>query len=73
MYWDGQEWQQDEKGTSAAALAPLPGTEDVVGHAAQQAPGAYVYKNPVLYAFGGLFSHRWSFSSWAAAGLRAPG
>jgi hypothetical protein len=55
MYWDGQGWHQDEKGTSGAGLAPLPGTEDVIGRTAQQPPGAYAYKNPILYAFGGFF------------------
>jgi hypothetical protein len=45
--------------TQAAAqarLAPSPDIGAVFGHAPQQSPGnAYVYKNPILYAVGGLF------------------
>lgn len=56
MYWDGTQWHQNRSRTPGAGLAPLPGTEDVVRYAPGQPPGhAYVYKNPILYGFGGLF------------------
>jgi hypothetical protein len=54
MYWDGQQWHQDQTSPTGSGLAPLPGTEEVIVHA-HQPPGNYAYKTPVLYAFGGLF------------------
>ena len=42
-YWDGHNWEGDK------GLAPA------TGHAAQHSPDlAHLYKNPVLYALGGL-------------------
>lgn len=55
MYWDGQAWQQNSTSPSASGLAPLPGTEEVVVPSQRQPGGAYAYKNPVLYAIGGIF------------------
>jgi hypothetical protein len=69
MYWDGQGWHNAIPAKSRPAnaptlgepapqawLVPSPETHTVVGHAFQQPPApAYVYKNPVLYAFGGVF------------------
>jgi hypothetical protein len=54
MYWDGQEWHQDQKGPAGSGLSPLPETHDAVVHA-EQPQGRYAYKNPILYALGGLF------------------
>jgi hypothetical protein len=54
MYWDGQQWQQNQTSPTGSGLAPLPGTEQVIVHG-PQSPGNYAYKTPVLYAFGGLF------------------
>jgi hypothetical protein len=55
MYWDGQQWHQDETYTPESGLAPLPANPAAPGGAPQQHPGNYAYKTPVLYAFGGLF------------------
>ena len=46
---DGQEWQQD---LDATPRAQLPDTQAFVAHTPQQ---SHLYKNPVLYAIGGLF------------------
>jgi Protein of unknown function (DUF2510) len=54
MYWDGQQWQQDQTSTAGSGLAPLPGTQPAPVRA-QQPPGTYAYKNPVLYGLGGVF------------------
>ena len=43
-YWDGQQWRTD--GLSPSSVAPYQGG---------QQPAAYAYKNPVLYALGGIF------------------
>jgi hypothetical protein len=53
MYWDGQEWHQDETTAAEAALAPS--VTPQVAVQGQPQPGNYAYKNPLLYAFGGLF------------------
>jgi hypothetical protein len=68
-YWDGRQWDQhppsiagaeffaplhETQPPAGAELAPVPETQPAVGHA-QQRPGNYAYKNPVLYGFGGLF------------------
>jgi len=55
MYWDGQEWHQDQTGPIGSGLSPLPGIQPAAGPAPQHPPGSYAYKTPVLYAFGGLF------------------
>jgi len=53
-YWDGNDWEHDQD------LDPTPGAQltepqAVVDQAPQQSPGsAHLYKNPVLYAIGGL-------------------
>jgi hypothetical protein len=54
MYWDGQQWLQDQTVDYASSLAPLPGTDTPVVQG-QQPPGMYAYKNPLLYAIGGWF------------------
>jgi hypothetical protein len=49
-YWDGNEWEQQQD------LAPTPAKRLPEAHTAQRSPGnAHLYKNPVLYAIGGLF------------------
>jgi hypothetical protein len=60
MYWDGQAWHQDQTGPIGSGLSPLPGTQNPLPGTqntvvqAQQPPGRYGYKNPVLYALGGF-------------------
>ncbi|WP_422225129.1 DUF2510 domain-containing protein [Mycobacterium sp.] len=55
-YWDGNEWEQDLGPAPEAQPRPLPETQAFVDHARQQSPGnGHLYKNPVLYAIGGLF------------------
>jgi hypothetical protein len=54
-YWDGNEWEQD-KDPAPTPAAQLPETQASVSHGPQQSPdSAHLYKNPVLYAIGGLF------------------
>jgi len=55
MYWDGQQWHQDQTSTTDSGLAPLAGIQSAFGRAPQQQPGTYAYKSPVLYAVGGFF------------------
>lgn len=53
-YWDGNKWHQDLAPAGSAAASPGQGA--VVGYAGQPAAaGTHLYKNPVLYAIGGLF------------------
>jgi hypothetical protein len=64
LYWDGHRWvpptselaaaSNPERAAAPAQLAPYPQTHTPAYHAGQQ-PATYVYKNPLLYAFGGLF------------------
>jgi hypothetical protein len=49
-YWDGNKWEQQQD------LPPTPAKRLPEAHTAQRSPGnAHLYKNPVLYAIGGLF------------------
>ena len=48
-YWDGNQWEQQRD------VAHTSGGQLPEAHTAQQSPGnAHLYKNPVLYAIGGL-------------------
>ena len=52
-YWDGSKWEQDEDFAGTAGSELPKGHGD---HAAHASTGkAHLYKNPVLYAIGGLF------------------
>jgi hypothetical protein len=53
MYWDGQQWTPNGA-PATSGVAPYTQTQTPGSNAVQQ-PGAYAYKNPVLYALGGLF------------------
>ena len=54
-YWDGAKWEQDQD-SAAMPGAQVSRAHSSGGHAAHQSPGnAHLYKNPVLYAIGGLF------------------
>jgi hypothetical protein len=67
-YWDGKQWRDSQPATTGVATAPAaartPARQTPVGantqahagtNASQQPGNPYVYKNPVLYGFGGLF------------------
>jgi hypothetical protein len=54
-YWDGRGWEQHHD-LSPAAGAHLPEALASVRYDRQQSPdNTHLYKNPVLYAIGGLF------------------
>lgn len=54
-YWDGDKWETDQD-SAVKPGAHVSTAHASGGRAAHQSPGnAHLYKNPVLYAIGGLF------------------